>query len=159
MAAHILSEIFYHEEYFIHNLSALLITCILNNPEPHHNHWPPTCSILDLRPILRFPLHFYKHQQTQIDPMTTLSIPTRYWLTSTYEIRRREELCTIPIKISNKVFKKIPPINLMDFTFTSHIWLLDPPNIPPQHIETVPIHAGLSKFRCRPVLWLIDSRT
>ena len=36
-------------------------------------------------------------------PITTLSVPPWYGLTSTYEIRRREELCAILINMSKKV--------------------------------------------------------
>ena len=89
-----------------------LISCRLNNPEPHHNPWPPACSILYHFPILQLPIHCHIHCQNQIDPMTTLTIPPRYILISTYDIRRREYLCAILIKMSNKVFNKFPPMSL-----------------------------------------------
>ena len=47
---------------------------------------------------------------------------------------------------------------LMACTLTLNIWLMDPSDIPPQHIGTVPIHAGIAKSRSRPVLLLEDSR-
>ena len=84
--------------------------------------------------------------------MTTLSVPPQYGLISTYEIRRREELCTILIKMSNEVFNEFLPMSLMAHILTSHIWLMAPSNMPPQHIETVPLHTGLAKIRSRPVL-------
>ena len=84
--------------------------------------------------------------------MTTLSVPPQYGLISTYEIRRREDLCKIIIKIINKVFDNFPPMSLMACTLISHIWLMATPNMPPQHIETVPIHNVLAKSRSGPVL-------
>ena len=71
-------------------LLIFLILRRLHNPEQHHNPWPPACSILDLRPILRLPVYCHIHWKTQIDPMTTLSVLPWYGLISTYEIRRRE---------------------------------------------------------------------
>ena len=138
-------------------LLLFLIPFKLNNPEPHKNPRPPACSILDIRPIIWIPVHCHIHWQTQIYPMTTLSIPPQYGLK--YEIRRREELCAILIKMSNKFFDKFPPMSLMACTLTSHIWMMAPSNMPPQHIETVPIHACLAKIRSRPVILSRDSRT
>ena len=89
--------------------------------------------------------------------MTTLSVPPRYLLVSTYEIRRREELCVILIKISNEVFNKFSPMSLMARTFTSYIYLMAPLNMPPQNIKTVSIHIGLAKSRSSPVILLRDS--
>ena len=103
-----------------------------------------TCSIMDLRPILRLPVHFHIHRQTQIYPMNTLSVPSRYGIISTYEIRRREELCTIVIKMSNEVFIEFPPMILMARTVILHIWLMDPSKMPPHHIKTLHIHTGLA---------------
>ena len=91
-----------------------LITCRLNNTYPHHNPQMPTCSIMYLLPILRLPFHCNIYQQTQTDPMNTLSVPLQYWLISTYDIWNREELCSILIKISNKFFNKFLPMSLMD---------------------------------------------
>ena len=93
----------------------------LTNYKPHHNPQLPACRILDLLPILRLPDHCHIHCQTQIDLMTTMSIPPWYGLIRTYEIRRREELCVILIKMSNEVFNKFPPMSLMARTLTSHI--------------------------------------
>ena len=84
--------------------------------------------------------------------MTTLSVPPRYGLISTYEIQRREELYTILIKMSNELFNEFPPMSPMACTLISHICLMAPSNMPPQHIETVPIHTGLTKTRSGPVL-------
>ena len=111
-----------------------LITCRLNNPEPHNNPWPPVCIILDLWPILWIIFHCHIHRQTQIDPMTTLYLPPRYGIISTYEIRRVEELCAILIKMSTKVFNAFSPMSLMSLTLTSHISIMDPSNMPPHHI-------------------------
>ena len=134
-----------------------LITCRLNNTDLHHNPRPPACIILILPSILWLPIHCRIHWKTQIYPRTTLSVPLRYGLISPYYIRRREELCVILIKMSNKVFNNFPPMILMACTLTSHIWLMAPSNIPPQNIKTVTIHAGISKSRSRPILWLRDS--
>ena len=84
--------------------------------------------------------------------MTTLSVPTQYGLISIYEIQRIEDLCAILIKISNKVLNDFRLMSLMARTLISHIWLMAPSNMPPEHIEVVPIHTGLSKIRSRPVL-------
>ena len=84
--------------------------------------------------------------------MTTLSIPPRYGLVSTDDIRRREELCTILIKISNKVFNRFPPMSLMACTLILHIWMVAPSDMPPHNIKMVPIHVGLSKIRSITVL-------
>ena len=84
--------------------------------------------------------------------MTTLYVLPRYELISTYEIRRREYLCVILIKTSNEVFNKFPLISLMDHSLISQIWMIDPSNMPPQHIEMVPIHTGLTKRRSGLVL-------
>ena len=96
-----------------------LIPCRLHNPEPHHNPRLPVCRTLYLRPILRIPYHCHIYQQPQMDPMTTLSLPPWYGLISTYEIRRREEMCEILIKMSNEVFNKFQPMILMACTLTS----------------------------------------
>ena len=130
----------------------LLIPWRLNNTEPYHNPRPTACRILGLHPILLIHVHFRIHWQTQIDPMTSLSVPLQYGLISTYEIRGREYLCVILIKRINEVFNEFPLMILMYCTLTSHIWLMAPSNMPPQHIETVPIHAGFSKTRSRPVI-------
>ena len=61
-------------------------------------------------------------------------------------------MCAILIKMSNKVFIEFPPMILMARTIILHIWLMDPSNMPPQHIDTVPIHTGLAKIRSGPVL-------
>ena len=84
--------------------------------------------------------------------MTTLYVPPRYGLISTYEIRRIEGLYAILIKISNEVFNEFPPMSLMACTPTLHMRLMDPSNIPTQNIETVHIHAGLAKSRSGHVL-------
>ena len=77
--------------------------------------------------------------------MTTLSVPPQYGLIGKYEIRRREEMYAILIKISNKVLNEFPLISLMDFTIISYICLMTPSDMPPQNIETVTIHSGLAK--------------
>ena len=134
-----------------------LVPCRLNNTDPYHNIQPPACSILYIWPIIHITVHCHIHRKTQIDPMTTLSVPPRYLLVSTYEIRRREELCVILIKISNEVFNKFSPMSLMARTFTSYIYLMAPLNMPPQNIKTVSIHIGLAKSRSSPVILLRDS--
>ena len=139
-------------------LLLFLIPFRLNSPELHHNPRSPACRILNLCPILRLPVHIRIHRKTQIYPMTTLSIPPRYGLIITYEIQSIEELCAILIKISNRVFGEFPPMRLIACTLTSQTWLMYPSNMPPHHIKTVIIHAGIDKSRSRPVLWLIDSR-
>ena len=90
---------------------------------------------MDLLPILRLPVYCHIHWKTQIDPMTTLSVPPRYGLSSTEDIQRIEYLCEILIKISKQLFKKIPPMSLMAHTLISHIFLMDPLDMPPQHIK------------------------
>ena len=129
-----------------------LIPCRLNNPKPYHNPRPPTCSILYICPILWLPVHFHKNQGKQIDSMTTLFLPPRYGIISTYDIQRREDLCTILTKISNKFFTKFPPISLMARTITFHILLMIPSNMHSYNIKNVPIHSGLAKIRSRAVL-------
>ena len=52
-------------------------------------------------------------------------------------------MCAILIKISNKVSNKFPPMSIMDHTVISHICLMALLNMPPQHIKTAPIHAGI----------------
>ena len=89
--------------------------------------------------------------------MNTLYIPPQYGLISTYDIDSREELCAILIKISKKVFNDFPPTILSAHAIILHICLMDPLDMPPQHIKTVPIHVGLKKIRSRPVILLIDS--
>ena len=61
-------------------------------------------------------------------------------------------MCAILIKTSIEVFNKFPPMILIARTLTSHIWMMATSNMPPQHIKTVPIHAGLAKIRSGPVL-------
>ena len=134
MVSQVTSAIFTMREIVFIILLLLIIVFRLNNTKPHNNTRPPTCSILDLCPILRLPVHCHIHRQTQIDPMTTLYLPPRYGLISTYEIRRREELCVILIKKSNKVFNNFTPISLMARTLTSHIFMMAPSNMPPQNI-------------------------
>ena len=68
-------------------------------------------------------------------------------------------MCEILIKMSNKVFDDFPLMSLMALTLIFHIWLMSPYNMPPQHIEMVPIHASISKIRSRPVILLRDSIT
>ena len=97
-------------------LLIFLIFCRLHNPDPYHNPWLPLCQILDLHPIIRIPVHFPINPQTQIDPMTTLSVPPKYGLISTYEIRRIEELCAMLIKTSNKVLNEFPLMSFMTCT-------------------------------------------
>ena len=70
----------------------------------------------------------------------------------------QQHRCVILIKISNKVFNEFPPMSLMARTLISHIWMMAPSNMLPQHIEKVPTHAGLDKIKSRPVLWLRHSR-
>ena len=67
-------------------------------------------------------------------------------------------MCAILIEMSNKVFNEFPPMSLIARTLILHIWLMDPSNMPPQHIETVHIHNSLYKRRIGPVLLLRDSR-
>ena len=112
-------------------LLLFLIFCRLQYSDPHHNSWPTACRILDLWPIPRLLVYCHIHWKTQIDPMTTLSIPPIYGLIITHETRRRESLCAILIKTSNKIFNEFPPMILMDRTLTFHIWLIDPSNMPP----------------------------
>ena len=154
MASQVPSAIFTMREIVFIIFLLFLILCILNNPEPHHNSQPPACIIMYLHPILRLPVPCHIYRKTQIGPMTTLSVPPQYGLISTYDIQIREELCTILIKMSNGVFNEFPPMSLMVYILTSHIWLMAPSNMPPHHIETVPIHTGLAKISSRPVLWL-----
>ena len=135
MASQVPSALLYHEVIVFAIFLLFLILCRLNNPEPHHKPWPPACRIMDLCPILQLPAHCYIHRKTQMDPMTTLSVPPRYGTIITYEIRRREELCAILIKMSNEVFSKFPQMSLMDRTLISHIWLVTPSNMSPQHIK------------------------
>ena len=111
-----------------------------------------------IRPILRIPVHCHIHRKTQMDPTATLSVPHWYELIKIYDIKGREELCAILIKISIKVLNKFPPMSLMACTLISHIWMMAPSNMPPQNIETVPIHTDLSKIRSRPVILLRYSR-
>ena len=129
-----------------------LIPRIRNNPEMHNNPQPSICIILDLRSILRLTSHCHIHLQTIIDPMKTLSIPSRFVLISTYEIKRREDLSAILIKTSNKLFNGFPPMSPMDSTLTSHIWMMAASNMLPHNTEKVPIHSGLSKIRIRVVV-------
>ena len=111
-----------------------IIPCILNNPDTHHNPRPTACIIPGLCHILWIPFHFHIHWQTQIDPMTNLSVPPQYGLVGTDDKQRREELCAILIKISRKLINGFPPMSLMDHTLIFHIWMMDPPKITPQHI-------------------------
>ena len=85
--------------------------------------------------------------------MTNMYVPPRYGLIITYGTQRREEMCVILIKMSNKIFNEFSLMSFMYLTLTLHlhVWLMDPPNMPPQDIE-VSIHSGLSKIRSRPVL-------
>ena len=71
-------------------LLLLHILCRLNNTELQHNPRPPAFIILDFRHILWIPVHCHIHWQTKIDPITTLSLPARYGIIITYDIRRRE---------------------------------------------------------------------
>ena len=87
-----------------------------------------------------------------MDPMATLSVPPQYGLISIDDIQRREEMCAILIKTSNKVFNEFPPMSLMARTLISHIWMMAPSNMPSQNIKMVPINAGIAKIRSRSVL-------
>ena len=84
--------------------------------------------------------------------MTTLFVPPQYGLISIDDIQMREELCSITIKISNKVFNEFPLMSVMDHYLILHIWMMDPSNMPPHQIEMVPTHAGLAKIRIRTAL-------
>ena len=151
MASQFPSEIFTMRDIVSVILLLFLIICRLKNTEPNNNPRSPVCSIMDIHPIIQIPVHCHIHLQNQIDPTITLSVPPRYGIVSTYDIRRREELCEILIKTSKKVFNKFPPMSLMACTPTSDIWLMSPLDMSPQNIETVPIHTGIDKIRSRPV--------
>ena len=102
--------------------------------------------------ILWLPVHCNIHWKTQMDPMTTLYVPPQYGLIRKDDIQRRDDMCAILIKINNKVFREFPPMILTACTTITHIWMMDPSNMPSQNIKMVPINAGIAKIRSRSVL-------